>query len=501
MVATIGKTTETLKATVDAVNNDDGRDYIKYPGSKVLADPAVTVQDDLETRRTTSFSVVNETETQFNDQLALDTGLTYSQAACADGGAWITPTYSTTAKAVYNADTAVDIFGGSRVYDYAGRIALEYTPTSDWRAGLAFRQEFDDASSAGGYVNTSLTATAKTISAANLVTKDEPTYSHYDEHIGTPEVSLQYLGIQGLDLYASFDDRVNKADQRWINPYAAVTTTGSGAPVYAGAPLADLFVQDANQDNENAKVGANWNATSAVTVRAEVYRKDDENRYIGSDAILGTASYGAFFANDYDLTGLKFSVILKPLKTLTLSTRYQSARGMMAVTGNSITGGNGDETTSGRIRTDMISETVNWTPIQQLYVQANLNVVYNCIQTAYPEVIVSATSYVPSPIQNSNDNYITGSALCGFVLDKKTDLQLVGTWTQAQDYNPQIATGGQPYGAGFFEESATAGLKHVFTNRLQGELKAGYLRRTDATTGGYTNYKGPLFYAAVTYSL
>jgi hypothetical protein len=87
------------------------------------------------------------------------------------------------------------------------------------------------------------------------------------------------------------------------------------------------------------------------------------------------------------------------------------------------------------------------------------------------------------------------------VVDKQTDAQLKFSWTQATDYNPQIATGGQPYGAGFMEESATAGLKHMFNSRLQGELKVGYLKRTDATTGGFTNYDGPLAYASITYSL
>ena len=66
-----------------------------------------------------------------------------------------------------------------------------------------------------------------------------------------------------------------------------------------------------------------------------------------------------------------------------------------------------------------------------------------------------------------------------------------GHLVAGENYNPQIAAGGQPYGASFLEESATAGLKHKFSDRLIGEGKAGYLRRTDATTGGFTNYRGP----------
>ena len=61
--------------------------------------------------------------------------------------------------------------------------------------------------------------------------------------------------------------------------------------------------------------------------------------------------------------------------------------------------------------------------------------------------------------------------------------------------------GGQPYGASFQQDSVTAGLKHKFSDRLIGEAKVGYLRLNDPTTGGFTNYHGPLAYIALTYSL
>jgi len=75
------------------------------------------------------------------------------------------------------------------------------------------------------------------------------------------------------------------------------------------------------------------------------------------------------------------------------------------------------------------------------------------------------------------------------VVDKTTDAQLQAVWSRANNYNPQIAAGGQPYGASFLEESVTAGLKHKFNDRLLGDGKVGYLRRTDDTTGGFTNYR------------
>ena len=53
MVGNVGKVTETLKASLDWVNNNDWRSYVKYPGSTVIADPAVTVLDDQETIKST----------------------------------------------------------------------------------------------------------------------------------------------------------------------------------------------------------------------------------------------------------------------------------------------------------------------------------------------------------------------------------------------------------------------------------------------------------------
>ncbi len=501
MVATLGKTTETLRITGDWVNNDDWRSYVKYPNSNVIADPTVTVHDDEETRDSRSFRILNQTETKFNDLIALDTGLTYSHLTSENGGSWITPTYSSTANAVYNADTAVDIYGGTKDDDYVGNIFLKFTPSPNWSGDLGFRDETDSIASSGGFTNTSLATGAKTVASTNITTKDELTYSHYIDHIASPEASLEYTGISGLVLYGSFDDRVTRGTQHWINPYAAVTTTGAGLVTLTPAPIGSVFFQDANQDYEDAKIGANWNASSMLTVRAEVYRKDHVNKFIGSDDIIGTASYGGLYVTGYTFTGLKLSVIFKPLAELSFSTRYQPQSGNMSVLANVVNGGLGTESTSGQARGQMLSETVNWNPNGEVYVQGNINVVYNYIQTSYPVVLVSTASYVPPPIENSNDNYVSGSALVGFVLDKQTDAQLEAYWQQATDYNPQVAYGGIPYGAGFEIACVTAGLKHKFGDRLIAEGKVGYIRKTDDLTGGLTNYQSPLAYLAFTYSL
>jgi hypothetical protein len=501
MTATAGKTTDTLRVTGDWVSNVDTRYYTRYPNSIVTVDPAENVLDNQEAVKSKTFRVLNQTETQFNDRVAVEVGLTYFHLSGADGGLWITPAYSATALAVYPALTAANVATTPQIDDYVGNVFLKLTPDKNWRADLGFREESSVVSDQGRFISTTLATGATSLASTNVTTANNLTYSHYSEHIATPEVSAQYLGFARISLYGSIDDRVNRGNQHWINPYAATTTTGAGVVTAAPAPLGSVFFQEANQNLEDAKIGANWNASAKLTVRAEVFRKDHQNRFIGGNDIVGTGSYGALYATGYTFTGVTLSVIYRPLPSLSFNTSYQPQSGSMAVTANPVNGGLGTESTSGQARTQMLSETINWSPYRQLYVQGSLNVVYSYLQTAYPAVIVSATAAIPSPIQNADNNYIVGSALCGFVLDARTDAQIQATWQQADNYNGQIAVGGQAYGATYLMESATVGLKHKFGSRLTGDGKVGYLQSTDGTTGGFTNYRGPLAYLSLTYSL
>ena len=498
---TVGKTTETLRATMDWVNNADGRSYVKYPNSTVIVDPAEAIIDDQETTKTHSFRILNQTETKFNDVLALETGLTYFHLSGEDGGQWITPAYNAGAKAVFATVTAGNIFANPTLDDYVGNVFLKLTPGKDWLAEVGFRDEYNAISDSGGFTTVALAATAKNTSSLYQTTSHDVTYSHEIDHVQTPEISLQYLGIKNVSIYGEFDDRTNKGNQHWINPYAAVATSGTGVVTMTPTPIGSVFFQDANQDNQDAKLGANWNVSSMLTIRAEFSRKDHQNRFIGANDYVGTASYGALYATGYTLSGETVSVIVKPISQLSFNTRYQQQDGNMSVTSNAVTGGLGYESPAGKASIKMLSETVDWTPYKQIYVQANVNMVYDQIQTTYPVVTVNAANSVAVPFVNADNDYITGSALCGFAADKNTDIQIQGFWERSNNYNPQVAAGGIPYGASFEISSITIGVKHKFTDRIFGEAKVGELKSTDGTTGSMTNYHGPLAYLSLTYAL
>jgi hypothetical protein len=129
------------------------------------------------------------------------------------------------------------------------------------------------------------------------------------------------------------------------------------------------------------------------------------------------------------------------------------------------------------------------------------------IGTVYPRAgVFAATSTniafdANRVLQNSNNNFITASLVSGLVLTKIDDLQLQFSYYKADNYNPEVAAMTLPFGAGATEYSVTAGVKHKFSDRCIGNAKLGYYDAKNDTTGGNTNFKGPLAYVSLDYAL
>ena len=103
-------------------------------------------------------------------------------------------------------------------------------------------------------------------------------------------------------------------------------------------------------------------------------------------------------------------------------------------------------------------------------------------------------------LRNADNNYTSGSFVTGMVVDKETDASLQYSFYRANNFKaPTNAT--QFYGAGVKEYTVTAVVKHKFTNRLVGEAKVGYFDSKNDTTGGNTNFKGPMVYVSLTHAL
>lgn len=461
---TIGNTTATLRVLGDWVNNLDTRFLTRYPG-EVLPNPERKVyqKDGLSTD---TLAVIGTTETVFTERITFNTGLSYQHVNGKVSGErpnaiGVLPTFD-----------FKDLVGGSNADVYTANLSFSLKPAADWLIQPSLRGEDSYTKSSGTFTRVTTTGTPPV--AVNAFFKEN---SRVKDQILTPDLTVRYTGFRRLVLYGSVSDRLVRGDDRHTDQFSTAVPTN-----------AQLQTDNIDQDQAHYTVGANWNQSSRLILRTELFHKDHENKFIGYATQLGNR-----YVVGYQFTGVKLTAIVKPIPQLSFTTRYQPQQGEMQVTTESTT-----RFDSMSAKSHLIGETIDWNPNQAIYVQANLNVAYNVISTAYPRDQAPLTI---APQRNSDNNYWSGSLLSGFVVTKKTDMEVQFTYQKADNFEAAIALGTQPYGAGYEEYTATVGAKHKFSDRWLGSGKVGYFSSHNDTTGGKTNFHGPLAYVSVDYKL
>ncbi|MCX6943670.1 MAG: hypothetical protein NT173_02725 [Opitutales bacterium] len=230
-----------------------------------------------------------------------------------------------------------------------------------------------------------------------------------------------------------------------------------------------------------------------------MFQKSHQNGYVG---------YGAraadFYNLDYNFTGWKVTSVVKPTDMITSTTRYIYQSGQSSVTGYLPAF---PEYPAGNTINHTISETIDWNPNQQFYAQANVNFVFNNINTVYPRAGTVAATVTNiawdanKVLQDAKNDYVTMTLLCGTTLSAADDLQIQFNYYKADNSDVALAAWTVPYGMMVEETSVTVGLKHKFSDRVVGDAKVGYFDSANDTTGGKTNFHGPQAYVSLTYAL
>ena len=515
---TLANTTFHVTVMQEKTDDNDTRYGMRFAGevkpyptpASTLLMPAGSMNNQVQYSQTDGMvtkmsGLIAKSETVFSDTVKVLAAFNYQDVDSTFSGD--RPLYTTTPTAVgavvLRANNNLGLTGGSQVKVYVGSLAFDWKPTPDWSSNLALRAEDKYTKSAGALtaVTPAVVATTGVVTTTNSL---QTYYSRVKEKSLTPALDLNYTGIKDLALYASASVRSVSGDERYATPNDFVTT-----PVIANSKLA---YNDMSENRLKYTIGGNWHQSSLLTLRGEIFHKDNTSKAIGYT--LRTDGYADNYVLGFKFTGLKLTAIAKPTTALTSTTRYIYQKGDATVQGISVTGTalTGYAVTypkydSMDMVTHTIAETIDWTPMAQFYLQANASIVFNVIGTVYPRAgVFAATSTniafdANRVLQNSNNNFITASLVSSLVLTKIDDLQLQFSYYKADNYNPEVAAMTLPFGAGATEYSVTAGVKHKFSDRCIGNAKLGYYDAKNDTTGGNTNFKGPLAYVSLDYAL
>ena len=501
---TFGKTTAVVSLIGSRIDNFSSRNVDRYVGElrpfpTIPANPLTIIPPQLSNNpnrgfdnqglKEDSFTLLATVETELSEKVGFYAGASYRTAeGDITGSRLITLTLNSNAGPISGVGGFTS--GGRPPYSYtsAGTIksdlyvanaGLRLKPSRDLAVDFGVKAEdyTVTASNLATYVSTFM------VQATGVVATPQrdvsPNTSKTIARLWAPEVNARYTGLRKWVLFASADYRTSPGDERHLDTHVGPGPAGSSIVLSAVGEGA----QKVDEKHLNAKVGAVWAPGAALNVRAEGYTKNHETRFDGYGV-----SAGGLYVLDYDIIGTRVTATYRPAPTWSFATRYVLQAGKTATMTDVYA--RGDAKDSER---HSIAESINWVPNRNVFIQANATLVYDTISTAYPNAGGTANDV----LRNADNNFWNGSVIAGFVVDKLTNAQIEGTYYKANNYDPSIATATVPYGFGGREYTVSVGVTRKLSAQWLGSAKLGYIESRNDTSGGNTNFRGPLGYVSM----
>lgn len=500
----VGKTTAMFSVIGTRIDNFSSRNVDRFVGElrpfpTIPANPVTVIPPQLSNNpniafdqqglREDAWTVIATVETEISNTITAYAGASYRTAAGdITGSRLITLTMNSNAGPISGVGGFTS--GGRPPYSYTsvGNIksdvytanaGLRLKPSKDFAVDVGVKAEDSNvtASNLATYVSTYMVQATGVVAAPQL--SISPNNSKNIEKLWAPEFSARYTGLKKLTVFASADYRSSPGDERHMDTHVGPGPAGSTI-VVAAIGAAE---QKVNEKHLNAKIGGVWSPGTVLNVRAEAFTKGHETRFEGYGV-----SAGGLYVLDYDIIGTRMTATFRPAPTWSFATRYSLQVGKTATTTDVYARGDSKDS-----KRHSIAESVNWMPNKVFFLQVNAALVYDTISTAYPD----AGGLANDVLRNADNNFWNGSVLAGFVVNKLTNAQIQATYYKANNYEPTIAAASVPYGASGREYSISAGVTRKLSARWLASAKLGYFDHTNDTTGGNTNFRGPLGYLSM----
>jgi hypothetical protein len=256
--------------------------------------------------------------------------------------------------------------------------------------------------------------------------------------------------------------------------------------VFENQGAEDILVdKDTDFLGQKYTIGANWYPTPRLSLSARYYHKIAD---YNND--LFAASGQRLVSETWNTDNANIRITFRPkmpasLGVLSLVTRYDyvytTIDSQWALDTDPLA-----EVQSGKITKQMISESINWSPLPRLYLQVDASYVLD--QTDSSASNINLIPNTSPTVLNFHNDYWTVSASLGYLLDDKTDLHVGYSYYHANDFtdNALVAV---PYGMGATEHTVTANIGRQITKRIRLSLQYTYYNYDDVTSGGHNNYR------------
>jgi hypothetical protein len=196
---------------------------------------------------------------------------------------------------------------------------------------------------------------------------------------------------------------------------------------------------------------------------------------------------GYLTAQDFTTDDANMRVTWRPFNSLTSVSRYDFQLNTIDTMPSSL-----ENMETADITTHVFGQNITWSPLSRLYLQGNANWVISMTDTPAD----STTGAAANQVWDARNSYWNGSFLTGYALTDRTDLQAQYTYYRAYNYRDNSLSG-LPYDAESEEHGVTLGLLWRVTDSIRWNVKYGFFRNLDKTSGGNINYDAHLAYTSV----
>lgn len=489
MTHKISKTAFGLGVRYDAINNDDTLNIRRRPGE--LTGTAVQAADRHLTQRETSdtdmFNAHGFTETHLSDQVMLTLGGSYTKMETDVSGSRIyganyDPIYDLLfARRQQRDEGFYNLEGQASTRQYVANANLMYSPTRTFVIVPSVRVEHFTQNGFAEFTETAVgTDAGRTTATEDLLNRHERGFTDVTEAL-----EARYTGLTNWALYARGE---------WLEGQGDLTERQAEPD-----PDATGIIErstDSKRFTQKYVLGVNWYPHRRVNLGGQYYHKQRANDFthlvdLTTNTPPSGNRYPAFLVDqNFTTDDANFRITYRPHNRVTLVSRYDFQLSTVSTRGDFLS-----ESDSSRVTSHIFSESVSWTPVQRLYLQASLNYALDRTEVPPSGFTGSSTNNILPEFKN---NYWNVSALAGLALDDRTDLQLRYNYYRADNYTDNSLYT-MPYGSDATEHSASATLNRQITKNLRWSLTYGYFSHRDKGSGGINNYDAQLAYTSVQY--
>ncbi len=423
--------------------------------------------------------------TRFNDKAWLSFAASVSnQNSDIDGGSrtygayWALPGQTipgSSSGANAKRDYAYDqMSGGSNTDQFITNLNFMWVPVQDLTITPSLRYEKE---------NTDVISSFRAYNTNQSWLGPESLASYTDMDAFAEAIDIRYTGLDNIVLYAKGEWEQEDEAIRRIDRYAV---DGVGVP---DANLDGEFLStDVEIDEQKYTIGANWYALSNLSFSVQGFHEEREqslDHYEGNEQFTGN-TWTPGGANNYrpimvdhnsEIDDLNLRMTWRPVSNVSLVTRYDYCHTEFENRGinwskNTTASNNIDPAIiypmieSGDIVSHVVSQSVTWSPLAQMYVQGTIS-------------WISSETDTPEEFTGDSDNdSLVGSLTAGYAIDARTELTASYSYYQASNYVASQSWNGFPtmgYGYETEEHMIALTLSRVINENMIWNLRYGFI--------------------------